>query len=86
MPKKGLFVILISAGIVLIAGVYVLSYQSGFQKGYKTGYDKGKEVGRAAAQTKPGEAVKNPLEEMPSTNPFEQVVNPFKELYKNPFK
>lgn len=86
MTKKGLLVILIAGGAIVLAGVYVLGYQLGLQKGYKTGYDKGKEVGQAAAKTELGEAVSNPLEEMISTNPFERVVNPFKELYKNPFK
>lgn len=32
------------------------------------------------------EAVKNPVEEMPSANPYENVKNPFKDTYKNPFK
>lgn len=32
------------------------------------------------------EAVKNPVEEMPSANPYENVKNPFKDSYKNPFK
>lgn len=32
------------------------------------------------------EAVKNPVEEMPSVNPYENVKNPFKDSYKNPFK
>lgn len=32
------------------------------------------------------QAVKNPVEEMPSVNPYEDVKNPFKESYINPFK
>ncbi len=68
--------------MALAAGVYYFSY--GF--GYKTGYEAGKEIGKAAAKTEAGAAVENPLEQMPSTNPFEKAVNPFKELYKNPFK
>lgn len=33
-----------------------------------------------------GKAVENPLEEMPVFNPYEEVANPFTEIYKNPFK
>lgn len=33
-----------------------------------------------------GKAITNPLENMPSVNPIEKVVNPFEEPYKNPFK
>lgn len=75
-------VVLVAVGI----GVYFLAYQQGYKTGYKTGYDLGVDTGKAAAKTTPGQAVSNPLEEMPSTNPFEKAVNPFKDLYKNPFK
>ena len=33
-----------------------------------------------------GQATDNPLEDMPSTNPLEDVANPFRDAYKNPFK
>lgn len=81
MDKKAL-IIFIGAIIIVGAGVYYFSYQ----KGYKVGYDAGKEVGRAAAKTDAGAAVSNPLEQMPSANPFKKAVNPFKDLYTNPFK
>ena len=77
MDKKTLIIFIVVV-LVVAAGVYYF----GFQKGYKLGI----ETGRTAAQTSAGAAVTNPLEKMPETNPFEQVVNPFKELYKNPFK
>lgn len=81
MEKRTLIIFI--GGILLVAvSVYYLSYQ----KGFKAGFEQGKEAGRAAAQVKPGAVVTNPLEKMPSTNPFEGVINPFKELYKNPFK
>lgn len=75
-------IILIVTVLVVGVGVYYFSYQ----KGYKVGYEAGKEIGKAAAKTEAGAVVENPLEQMPSANPFEEVVNPFKELYKNPFK
>ena len=76
--KKSYLIIFIIAVLVVVGGVYYF----GYQKGYKAGV----ETGRAAAQVKAGEVVTNPLEKMPETNPFEGVINPFKELYKNPFK
>lgn len=77
MNKKTLIIFIIVV-LVVAAGVYYF----GFQKGYKLGV----ETGRAAAGTSAGAAVTNPLEKMPETNPFGEVINPFKELYKNPFK
>ncbi|MFH1643204.1 MAG: hypothetical protein ABH967_01010 [Patescibacteria group bacterium] len=36
---------------------------------------------------KESNVITNPLEKMPSTNPLDDVVNPFEEIeYKNPFK
>lgn len=32
-----------------------------------------------------GDATANPLENMPSVNPYEKTANPFKDSYKNPF-
>lgn len=33
-----------------------------------------------------GEATENPLKNMPSTSPLEEVANPYRDSYKNPFK
>ena len=84
MDKKTLSLIIIFVIVVLIVAVGV--YYFAYKKGYSVGYEEGKETGRAAAQVGAGEVVTNPMEKMPSTNPFEKVVNPFKEGYKNPFK
>lgn len=81
MDKKTLIISIIVV-LVVVGGVYYFSYQKGFRVGYKEGV----ETGRAAAQVKAGEVVTNPMEKMPETNPFEAMINPFKELYKNPFK
>mgnify|MGYP001610816476 CR=1 FL=1 len=80
MDKK-ILIAGIAAAIVAGAAAY-FSYNSGYQKGYTAGV----ETGRAAAKTEASQAVTNPLENLPSTNPFEKAINPFKELYKNPFK
>ena len=73
------FLIILIVAVLVVAGA---AYYFGFQRGYKIGV----ETGRTAAGTSARAAVTNPLEKMPETNPFGEVVNPFKELYKNPFK
>ena len=77
MDKK-LLIIFIVVVLVVAAGCYFVGYKKGFASGVETG--------RIAAETSAGAAVTNPLEKMPETNPFEKAVNPFKDLYKNPFK
>lgn len=84
MDKKFLN-ILIAVSVVAVLAIAGAGYFS-YKMGYTKGYDIGKEDGRIAAQVKPGEAVQNPMEEMPETNPFEKVANPFEDAYKNPFK
>lgn len=81
MNKKNLIIFIIMV-LVVAGGVYYFS----FQKGYKVGYQEGVEIGKASVKAEAGAVVANPLEKMPETNPFEGVTNPFKELYKNPFK
>jgi len=73
-------IIIIALAVAAVAGV------GAYYFGYQRGYGAGKEVGRAAAQTGAGAAVTSPLEKLPETNPFEKAVNPFKDLYQNPFK
>lgn len=85
MPKNTLAIFLIIL-VVVVLGVFYFSYQRGYGDGYAVGSKDGEEIGRAAAQVTAGEAVTNPLEDIPSTNPFEETVNPFKDLYKNPFE
>jgi len=80
MGKKFLMII-----IGILIGGLALSYLA-YQTGYQAGFEGGKVVGRAAGQTELGDVVGNPLEDMPSANPFEKVINPFKDLYQNPFK
>jgi len=80
--KVKIFIIVILVIVIMGAAVSYFSYKAG----YKKGYDLGKEAGITASKVQPSEAVTNPLEEMPSINPFEKVLNPFKEGYKNPFK
>ena len=80
MDKKFLVLVLVGTVLALVAGV------GGYFFGYQKGYGAGVEIGRAAAKTGAGAAVTNPLENMPETNPYEKVVNPFEAGYINPFK
>ncbi len=80
MDKKILIAAVVA--IIIAGGAAYFAYSFGYQKGHTAGV----ETGRAAAQSEAGAAVTNPLEKLPSTNPFENTVNPFKDLYKNPFK
>ena len=77
MNKKALAIF-----IIVVLAVAGGTYYFGYRKGYVAGV----ETGMIAAQVEPGQVVTNPMEKMPSTNPFQGVINPFKELYKNPFK
>ena len=72
--------------LIVVLVVLVVVYYFSYQQGWKVGFEKGKEVGRTAAKVEAGEAVTNPLEKIPSANPFEDAVNPFRDSYKNPFK
>ena len=72
--------------IVVFIIVFAVAGVGAYYFGYQQGYGKGMEAGKAAAQVGAGGAVQTPLGEMPSTNPFEKAVNPFKDLYQNPFK
>ena len=76
--------LIIFAGIILITavGVYYFSYQAGYQAGFK----KAKELSQTGEEIDIGNVVGSPLEKMPSINPLEKVINPFRGLYKNPFK
>ena len=80
--KTKTYIIFLIIVIIVSLAVYYFSWQ----QGYKAGFEKGKEVGKAAAKVEAGETVQNPFEEIPSTNPFEDAINPFRDSYKNPFK
>lgn len=89
MEKKNLIIIIVL--VVIVAGVvgfgvFYYGNRQGYTKGYNAGFEEGKKVGRAAAKIEAGEAVSNPMENMPSTNPFDKVINPYEEAYKNPFE
>lgn len=85
-PQQKLIIIFIIIVLVVAPGAYYF----GFQRGAKRGYDEGAKATKAAYDElikKAETGAINPIENLPSTNPFEGVrVNPFEGLYKNPFK
>lgn len=86
MSTKTLIIIIV---IILAAALAV--YFSGLYKKLLPG-EKAEERGMPQFQFSPdvggqvGKATGNPLAEMPSTNPLEQVANPFEDSYHNPFE
>jgi len=72
--------------VIIFIVLLLLAAGGAYYFGYQQGYVKGVEAGKTTVEVGAGGAVQAPLEEMPSTNPFEQAVNPFKDLYTNPFK
>lgn len=91
------FLIGIIIFLVAVAGlVFYLNSQKGFRALPKeeakraaeaTGEIKEKAPTTSLEKALEGVGVEgNPLEEIPSTNPFEDVPNPFRDSYQNPFK
>ncbi len=78
--KKQLVLVAVFVVIIVAIGI------GGYYYGHRLGYEEGEEIGRATSQVEVGDVVSNPMENMPSTNPFEKVVNPFEEAYQNPFE
>ncbi len=95
MNKKFLIIFVVVVAVILVAasGGYYISKEKKAKEGEKEGAKKelqdvgigvdfniGVDVGDI------GKATENPLKNMPSTNPLEEVANPFRDSYKNPFK
>ena len=74
-------IILVVVGFFILTAGYFIGEQRGFNKGYDNGFNAGYQEGfdtlKAATYLSPGDAVGNPLEDMPTANPFEESVNPF---------
>lgn len=81
--------------IIIAVAALVVGLGAGYYYGNKTGFNKGKEVGIAQERKAQedllkkasGEAMVNPADYIPETNPLEGAkTNPFEGGYKNPFK
>lgn len=76
----------IKVTLVISVVLIIAAAIGGYYYGSGVGYNKGIEIEKAVTTTTVEEVVVNPLEDLPSTNPFEEIVNPFEEAYTNPFE
>lgn len=69
-------------GGALLAGGYFFGERLGFNKGYANGRDNGYKDGidtqKAASNLGASASIGNPMDRIPTANPFEDSVNPFK--------
>ena len=92
MNKKILFVSILA--VVVVAGAlafYFVAQKNTVQQPTQQKRTEEKDsnvsaVGNTLGVQDIGQATDNPLQDMPSTNPLEDVANPFRDAYKNPFK
>ena len=77
----------IKVTLVISVVLIIAAAIGGYYYGSGVGYNKGIKIEKAVTTTTTvEEVVVNPLEDLPSTNPFEEIVNPFEEAYTNPFE
>ena len=87
--KKTIIIFIIAAILVATAGVYCI-YQ--WKKPKEEAKDKfpkvdiGVDFNIGVDVSGVGKGTENALKNMPPTNPLEDVANPFRDAYKNPFK
>jgi hypothetical protein len=75
-------VLLIILGIIVVGVLfslvgYFVGSRSGYESGWQAGNNEGIETGRATCDLSAKDSVSNPLDNMPTANPFEESVNPF---------
>jgi len=74
--------VLVLGLILFFAAGYFIGERSGFEKGWTNGehqgYEQGLKAQEASCALDPSAAVQNPMDNMPTANPFEESVNPFK--------
>ena len=87
--KKIIIILIIVAILLVIAGIYYFSRGEKPKEETKDQLQKvdvsvdfniGVDVGDV------GKGTESALKNMPSTNPLEEVANPFRDAYKNPFE
>ena len=87
MSKKATIIFIIVAILVAVTGVYFIYGEKWLKKGAKKGLQGfGVDFNIGIDVSGVGKGTENALKNMPSTNPLEGVVNPFRDAYKNPFK
>lgn len=87
MSKKATIIFIIVATLVAVVGVYFSYGEKWLKEGAKRGLQGfGIDFNIVIDTSGVGKGTENALENMPSANPLEGVVNPFRDAYKNPFK
>lgn len=91
MSKKILIIliIVIVAILVAVAGVYYIYKAKKTKEEAKDKFPKvevGVDFNIGVDVSGVGQGTENVLKNMPPTNPLEDVANPFRDAYKNPFK
>lgn len=84
---KNKIVLIIAAVLIVVILVFVgigVSKKKKEAEQIKTGTEQITTVQEKATEAIK-EAATNPAEKIPSANPYEKVVNPFRDAYKNPF-
>ncbi len=91
MNRKFLIIFIVVVAVILVAasGGYYISKDKKAKEGKKKEIQDigmGVDFNIGVDVSDIGKATENPLKNMPSTNPLEEVANPFRDSYKNPFK
>ena len=79
MNSKTIIVFSIVLIIVVAIGFYYYGNRDEVE------YDKGAEI-KEETNKSADDAASNPLNDIPSANPYDDAVNPFEEAYTNPFE
>lgn len=74
---KTIIIILVVVVLIAVLGWYVYNYSQSQPE---------KESGSLIPNLNVSPSVSESLEKMPSTNPLENVANPFEDAYTNPFE
>ncbi len=87
--KKIIIILIIVAILLVIAGVYYFSRGEKPKEETKDQpqkVDEGADFNIGVDAGNVGQGTESALKNMPSANPLEEVANPFRDAYKNPFK
>lgn len=80
--KSKIVIIIFIVVLLLGAAVYLVFFRGGAKGKYGIGIDFNVGIDLSGL----GKMTENALKNMPLTNPLEEVANPFRDAYKNPFK
>jgi len=83
MKKKiiKIIVLVLAGGLLVLVGYFwgeKIGFNTGYGNGWQAGYKDGFDTQKAAIDLGASASVGNPLDKIPTANPFEDSVNPFK--------